>query len=74
MRTNPDTSADTLPVLGAPIKPSAKPAAAPVPVAPGIVRQADGTLATNAPEPAPVWVAPSVPVVWIPTPRDEEND
>lgn len=72
MRTNPDTPADTLPTLGAPLR-DAKPAAAPVPVSPGVVRNADGTLATNAPPP-PIYTAPApAPIVWIPTPRDEDE-
>ena len=33
-----------------------KPTAAPVPIGNGCVRNPDGTLATNAPPPAPVWV------------------
>jgi hypothetical protein len=42
-----------------------KPTAAPAPVAPGVVRGADGRLATTAPAP--------VPIVWIPTPREEDE-
>lgn len=56
MRTSPDTSADTLPTLGAPIKPAAKPAPAPTPVAPGVLRGADGKVHTDLPEPS--WAAP----------------
>lgn len=64
MRTNPDTTADPLPTLGAPLR-DARPAAAPVPVAPGVMRGADGKVYTTAPAPAPI--------VWIPTPRDEDE-
>lgn len=66
MRTNPDTSADTLPVLGAPIKPATAPAPEWRPVTPGIERNAAGQVRTTAPAPAPI--------VWIPTPREEDGD
>jgi len=55
MRTNPEASIDTIGGLGSPIRPD-KPAPAPVSVSPGIVRNPDGTLATNAPPPPPTWV------------------
>ena len=45
---------DRGPVLG-PVIREHKPAPAPVPVAPGIVRTLDGKLSTDLPEPAPVW-------------------
>ena len=55
MKTTNDNPIDSLGTLGAPIRKPA-PVAAPVPVAPGVVRNADGTLSTNVPAPAPVWI------------------
>lgn len=58
MRTNPDTSADTLPPLGSPIKPAATPAPAPQKTGtPGVLQGPDGKLHTDLPEPS--WAAPS---------------
>ena len=54
MKGPADPAADTLGSLGPAIR-DTKPAPAPVPVAPGIVRDADGRLSTNAPPPAPVY-------------------
>ena len=54
MKSTPDNPLDALGNLGAPIRP-AKPAAAPVPVASGVVRNAQGYLETRAPAPAPAW-------------------
>lgn len=65
MREVNDNARDPLPTLGAPIR-QAAPAPAPVPVAPGVMRGADGRVYTTAPAPAPL--------VWIPTPRDEEQN
>jgi len=54
MKTNPEAADTPLP-LGAPIRQS-KPAAAPVPVAPGVVRGADGKLqTTERPQPLIDW-------------------
>jgi hypothetical protein len=69
MRTNPEASIDTIGGLGSPIRPD-KPAPAPVPVSPGIVRNPDGTLATNAPPPPPTWVytPPAAAPTAVPAP------
>lgn len=63
MRHTTDNPLDPLGQLGAPVR-SPQAAPAPAPVAPGIIRQADGKLATT-PTPAPI--------VWIPTPREEDE-
>ena len=54
---------DREPVLGPPIR-NDKPAPAPVPVAPGIVRRPDGTLGTVIAPPPPAPAKP-LPVVHI---------
>jgi hypothetical protein len=55
MKTTTDNPLDPLGSLGAPIR-STKPAAAPVPVAPGIVRGNDGKLqTTEKPKPLIDW-------------------
>ena len=53
MRSTNEPADSALP-LGKPLR-STKPAPAPVPVAPGVVRNADGTLETVIAPPAPVW-------------------
>lgn len=55
MRSTNEPQDSVLGGLGSPIR-SEKPAPAPTPVSPGIVRNPDGTLATNAPPPPPTWV------------------
>ena len=65
MRSTPDTPIDSLGSLGSPIKPQPAPTAAPVPIGNGCVRNPDGTLATNAPPPAPVRVY--TPPAAVPT-------
>lgn len=59
MKGPADLTADNLGSLGPAIR-NTPPAPAPIPVAPGIVRDADGRLSTNAappppPPPAPVY-------------------
>lgn len=54
MKSTPEPQ-DSAPVLGQVIRPT-KPAPAPVPVAPGVVRNASGQLETRIPAPAPVWI------------------
>lgn len=64
MRTTPDTSSDPLGSLGAPIR-EHKPAPAPAPVSPGVVRNPDGSFETklpiNGPRYAPPPQAPAAP-------------
>ena len=55
MKSTNDNPMDSLGTLGAPIRKPA-PVAAPVPVAPGVVRNASGQLETVIAPPAPVWV------------------
>lgn len=62
MRTNPDTPLDPLGNLGKAIRQD-KPAPAPVPVAPGIVRNQSGNLETQIAPPAPVWHPVVTPVI-----------
>lgn len=53
MKVTPEHT-EKSPTLGPAIK-TPKPAPAPVPVAPGIVRNPDGKLSTDLPDPPPVW-------------------
>lgn len=66
MKAPTENPTDPLGSLGKPIKPTAAPAPEWRSVAPGIERNSSGQVRTTAPAP--------VPIVWIPTPRDEEND
>lgn len=69
MKSTTDNPMDPLGTLGAPIR-EAKPAPAPAPVAPGIVRNADGTLSTQIPDPQPLWAAP----IYTPRIRSERDE
>lgn len=62
MRSTTDNPVDPFGSLGKPIR-QEKPTAAPVPVAPGVVRNSTGQLETVIAPPAPVWHP--MPVVHV---------